>query len=93
MYRIVQESLTNVLRHSGAATAMVELGEEGGFYTVRVTDDGTAPASTEDTEGRGLLGMRERAELLGGTLETGRAPNGGFRVSARIPVRSRVGAE
>jgi signal transduction histidine kinase len=88
MFRIVQESLTNIVRHAHATTARVELGEKGGYYEVTVTDNGTAPAPSGDSEGRGLLGMRERAELLGGTLETGPADGGGFRVKARIPVRS-----
>jgi signal transduction histidine kinase len=88
IFRIVQESLTNIVRHARATTARVELGETGGFYTVSVTDNGTAPAPTGESEGRGLLGMRERAELLGGTLEAGAASGGGFRVSARIPARA-----
>jgi signal transduction histidine kinase len=88
MFRIVQESLTNIARHAKATSAAVELGEKGGFYQVTVTDNGTAPAPHGETEGRGLLGMRERAELLGGTLEAGPVPGGGFRVAAHIPVRS-----
>ena len=88
MFRIVQESLTNILRHAKATSAAVELAERGGFYQVTVTDNGTAPAPPRETEGRGLLGMRERAELLGGTLDAGPIPGGGFRVAARIPVRS-----
>jgi len=88
MFRIVQESLTNIARHAKATKATVTLAQKSGFYEVTVTDNGTAPAPTGETEGRGLLGMRERAELLGGTLETGALPGGGFRVSARIPVRT-----
>lgn len=88
MFRIVQESLTNIVRHANATTANVELGQESGFYVVTVTDNGTAPAPAPDTEGRGLLGMRERAELLGGTLTTGPVAGGGFRVTARIPMRA-----
>jgi signal transduction histidine kinase len=88
MFRIVQESLTNIVRHAHATSAAVELSETEGFYVVTVTDNGAAPAPSGETEGRGLLGMRERAELLGGTLDAGPAPGGGFRVSARIPVRS-----
>jgi signal transduction histidine kinase len=87
IFRIVQESLTNVLRHAKATRADVHLAEHGGFYEVTVTDNGTAPAPSGETEGRGLLGMRERAELLGGTLETTPVAGGGFRVSGRIPVR------
>jgi signal transduction histidine kinase len=87
MFRIVQESLTNIIRHAKATTAVVELGQKAGFYEIAVTDNGTAPPPTRETEGRGLLGMRERAELLGGTLEAGPVVSGGFRVAARIPVR------
>jgi signal transduction histidine kinase len=91
IFRIVQESLTNIARHARATTATVELGESAGFYTVSVVDNGTAPAPSGESEGRGLLGMRERAELLGGTLEAGPVSGGGFRVSASIPVRSGSG--
>ena len=87
MFRIVQESLTNVLRHAKATRAEVHLAEHGGFYEVTIADNGTVPAPSGDTEGRGLLGMRERAELLGGTLETEPVAGGGFRVFARIPIR------
>jgi signal transduction histidine kinase len=90
MFRIVQESLTNIVRHAHATKAAVELGENDGYYEVSVTDNGTAPAPTGDTEGRGLLGMRERAALLGGTLTAGPVSGGGFKVTARIPVRSSV---
>ncbi|WP_309708872.1 sensor histidine kinase [Pseudolysinimonas sp.] len=92
MFRIVQESLTNVTRHADATHATVRLWTEAGAYRVEVVDDGagsTAPAS--ETGGRGLLGMRERAELLGGHLSagpahSGPAEDGGFRVSATIPM-------
>jgi signal transduction histidine kinase len=90
MFRIVQESLTNIVRHAQATKAVVELGERDGFYEVSVTDNGTAQPPTGESEGRGLLGMRERAELLGGTLDAGPVPGGGFGVSARIPVRDSV---
>jgi signal transduction histidine kinase len=86
VFRIVQESLTNIVRHARATHADVELGEDAGFYTVSVSDNGTSPPPNGESEGRGLLGMRERAELLGGTLEAGPRPEGGFRVSARIPI-------
>jgi signal transduction histidine kinase len=87
LFRIAQESLTNVTRHAGAAHATVRLWTEGGAYRLEVLDDGagsSAPAS--ETGGRGLLGMRERAELLGGHLSAGPAPGAGFRVSATIPM-------
>ncbi len=84
VYRIVQESLTNVVRHAGATRATVDIRPVDGDVVVSVSDDGTGIA--EGTEsGRGLLGMRERAELLGGTLETGTGPDGGLLVTARLP--------
>jgi len=92
MFRIVQESLTNIVRHANATRASIELDESDGFYEVTVTDNGASPTPSGETEGRGLLGMRERAELLGGTLETGAVASGGFRVKARIPIRERATA-
>jgi signal transduction histidine kinase len=86
LYRIAQESLTNVLRHAAATTATLRLVEDGGFYLLSVRDNGSGPgAPKHDSGGRGLLGMRERAELLGGRLEAGAAGGGGFLVTARIP--------
>lgn len=86
VYRIVQESLTNVVRHARAANAKVVVAVDGDEYVVTVDDDGTG-LSEESTGGRGLLGMRERAELLGGTLATGASRLGGLQVTARIPVK------
>jgi signal transduction histidine kinase len=87
LYRICQEALTNVLRHAEAAGASVYLGIDHNAYLLAVTDDGTTRGTSRSIEpGGGLLGMRERAELLGGSLHTVRAANGGFRVEARIPV-------
>jgi signal transduction histidine kinase len=87
VYRIVQESLTNVVRHAHATTARVELVETASHYLVTVTDNGSGPSgrSDDDSGGRGLLGMHERAELLGGTLEAGPLSGGGFRVAASLP--------
>ena len=87
LYRIVQESLTNVVRHAHASTVRVELTETAAHYAVTVTDDGTGPSARGDDSGggRGLLGMHERAELLGGALEAGPMPGGGFRVAANLP--------
>lgn len=86
LYRIVQESLTNVVRHAKAHHARVDIGIEDNHYVVRVADDGSGLADGSNG-GRGLLGMRERAELLGGTLEVGTAPQGGVLITARIPVK------
>jgi signal transduction histidine kinase len=91
LYRIVQESLTNVLRLAQASTATVSVRREGDHYVAEVVDDGRGDAvdPTDSVGGRGILGMRERAELLGGTLDVGRAPGGGYRVLARIPLPGR----
>jgi signal transduction histidine kinase len=84
MYRIVQESLTNVSRHAaGVARVDVSLAREGDTYVVSVRDDGHGETANE-SGGRGLLGMRERAELLGGHLTAGPADSG-FEVKATIP--------
>jgi signal transduction histidine kinase len=88
-FRIVQEAITNVVRHSGARTADVRLGYGPDMLTVRVDDDGTAGARAQALEpGSGLRGMRERATALGGTLTIGAAPAGGVRVEAGLPVQA-----
>jgi signal transduction histidine kinase len=88
-YRIVQEALTNVLRHAGTATAEVRVRYEDGCVNLEVLDDGRGAASgTGDphplSTGHGLVGMRERAALYGGTLEAGPRPGGGYRVAATL---------
>ncbi len=89
LYRICQEALTNVLRHARATGASVYLGLDDGGYLLTVTDDGSAaPGDAAITLGGGLLGMRERAELLGGSLRFARVDAGGFQIEARIPLRS-----
>ena len=84
LYRIAQESLTNVLRHAKATRVTVLAEEVDGAYRLTVTDDGVG-VPTSSSGGRGLLGMHERAELLGGTLEAGPRESGGFEVRATIP--------
>ncbi len=82
-YRIVQEALTNVLKHADASRATVHIAHRDGGVEIAVTDDGTGhPASPG---GHGLTGMRERVGLYGGSLEAGPAPGGGWRVVARLP--------
>jgi len=87
LYRIVQESLTNIVRHSRAERATVTLREADGEYLLTVDDDGAGLTQDSAGEGRGILGMRERAELLGGSLDHSASPLGGTRVSARIPLK------
>ncbi|MDD9208027.1 histidine kinase, partial [Georgenia sp. 10Sc9-8] len=87
VYRIVQEALTNVLKHAGpAARATVTLGWTPTSVVLQVEDDGRGAAATDDGAGQGLVGMRERVALFGGWLDTGPRPGGGFRVRAAIPV-------
>jgi signal transduction histidine kinase len=83
-YRIVQEALTNSLRHAGPATARVAVRYAPGKVTVEVVDDGRG--GDPGDQGHGIPGMRERAALYGGTLEAGPLPGGGFRVAATLPV-------
>jgi signal transduction histidine kinase len=83
-YRIVQESLSNVARHARPAHAAVLVRREPQALVVDVSDDGKAPAH-QGVNGHGLLGMRERASGLGGTLEAGPGPDGGWRVHATLP--------
>jgi signal transduction histidine kinase len=86
-YRIVQESVTNVLRHAHAATVRIRARIEGDELALRIHDDGAGTPSAEPGRpaGAGLRGMRERAELLGGTLAAGPGPDG-FTVTARLPL-------
>jgi signal transduction histidine kinase len=85
-YRIVQEALTNVLKHAGAATATVCVRHCGGVLEVEVCDDGRGGGDGIPGTGHGLVGMRERAALYGGGVETGDLPGGGYRVQARLTV-------
>ncbi|MGW0335858.1 sensor histidine kinase [Streptomyces sp. NPDC003011] len=87
-YRIVQEALTNAVRHAGPEPAVrVELDEAEGALCLAVTDDGTGPAPG-GTPGFGLVGMRERARSVGGTLDAGPRAGGGFEVRAVLPLAS-----
>jgi signal transduction histidine kinase len=89
VYRVVQEALTNVLKHAGPeATAYVTLGWEPDRVTLVVRDDGSGAAARDDGRGRGLVGMRERVEPRGGTLLAGPHPDGGFEVRAAIPAEA-----
>ncbi|CNG34911.1 integral membrane sensor signal transduction histidine kinase [Mycobacterium tuberculosis] len=85
-YRIVQEALTNVTRHSTASTATVRVDYADGEVTVSVEDDGVPSSPGPSAGGSGIRGMRDRAESLGGALEAGPGPDGGFSVRARLPL-------
>ncbi|MCP3818703.1 sensor histidine kinase [Streptomyces sp. A3M-1-3] len=85
-FRIVQEALTNVVRHSGSRTAKVRIGWAPDGLELRVDDEGPATGGDAGGSGNGLVGMRERAAAPGGTIEAGPRRDGGFRVLARLPL-------
>ena len=97
-YRIVQEALTNALKHAGSARASVTVAYEPNEVVLTIEDDGEAPRDADDLRdaggGHGLVGMRERVALYGGLVQAGRRRGGGFAVRARLPTRPLVpGAE
>jgi signal transduction histidine kinase len=92
-YRIVQEALTNALKHAGPASARVTVRFGRDELDIEVADDGTAPANGNGDPGRppsggghGLVGMRERVALFGGDLAAGHRRDGGYAVKARLPI-------
>jgi signal transduction histidine kinase len=97
-YRIVQEALTNAIKHAGSARARVTVSYEPNEVVLSIEDDGEGPRDGEELGetggGHGLVGMRERATLYGGIVDAGRRRGGGFAVHARLPTRPLVpGAE
>ncbi|MEO3857625.1 sensor histidine kinase [Acrocarpospora sp. B8E8] len=88
-YRIVQESLTNAVKYAGEADVRIRIAYHPLSVTIEVTDNGKG-ADSELSTGNGLIGMRERAELFGGTLDAGPRPEGGFRVRAVLPTSQGV---
>lgn len=89
-YRIIQESLSNVVRHAPGARTLIELDLEGSDLVLSVVNDAAPrpaePMETSELTGHGLTGMRERVRQVGGTLETGARAGGGYRVAARLPI-------
>ncbi len=89
-YRVVQESLTNALKHAAGAAVRISVEHGPGALLVEVTDTGGGAAPAARTGGgHGLIGLRERAAVYGGTLEAGPRPGGGYRVRARFPLEAR----
>jgi signal transduction histidine kinase len=88
-FRIVQESLTNVVRHARATAATVRIRYGEDDLTIQIDDDGAGVAGSSPSAdgGRGIAGMRERVTALGGQLDAGRLPGRGFRIRARLPVQ------
>jgi len=86
-FRILQEALTNVIRHAGTSSATVRVVHDGEMILLEVEDDGRGLSANEGAGlGTGIQGMRERAAALGGEVEAGPCPSGGFRVLARLPL-------
>jgi signal transduction histidine kinase len=83
-FRVIQEALTNVLKHSGASHCRVSVGHRADGVTITVTDEGTGPYDGE--RGHGLAGMRERVSMYGGTFQAGPRPGTGFGVEAWLPL-------
>jgi signal transduction histidine kinase len=89
LYRLAQESLTNAVRHARSATRVgIDVRREGDSVRLRVSDDGRTEPGPAPEPGFGLLGMAERAQLLGGSLSAGPAPEGGWVVEAVLPVEA-----
>jgi signal transduction histidine kinase len=84
-YRIVREALTNVLKHAGRATATIIIGYEGTALRLEILDDGRGVNGRATPGGHGLVGMRERVGVYGGSFEAGPRSGGGFRVAVRLP--------
>ncbi|MGW5670282.1 sensor histidine kinase [Micromonospora sp. NPDC003776] len=91
-YRILQEALTNAARHAPGATVRVALEVAGDGVRLCVVDDGTSPARRGTGTGHGLTGIRERAELFGGTVTAGPRPQGGFEVRVELPFDAEASA-
>jgi signal transduction histidine kinase len=88
-YRIIQESLTNVLKHANATTVRVALAFQRTQLELEVSDDGSPAAVTPlaaHGSGQGLIGMRERVKVFGGSISAGATPTGGWTVHARLPL-------
>ena len=88
-YRIVQEALTNALKHAGPARARVAVRYGRDEVELEISDDGPGAAAA-DGGGHGLVGMRERVSVYGGRLETGSRPDGGYAVKVRLPFEPAV---
>lgn len=101
IYRIIQEALTNVVKHAGPARVLIEIRDEGDALVVEVRDDGRGtdnrttapvgpgPVGADDQEAHhGIVGMRERVALYDGALSAGPRPEGGFAVLARFPIEN-----
>jgi signal transduction histidine kinase len=92
-FRVVQEGLTNVMKHAGQARTTVRLDYGPRDLRITVSDDGSGARSDSGSGGRGLIGLRERIAVYGGELDAGPRPGGGWRLAARIPLQPAGGVE
>jgi signal transduction histidine kinase len=99
LFRVAQEAITNIAKHSGAETVLIQCLERDGRISIEIEDDGkgfspeSLPPPSARERGLGLLGMRERVELFGGTLELDSAPGSGTRIAVNVPAVQEVGDE
>jgi signal transduction histidine kinase len=84
-YRVIQEALTNVRKHTTDGAATVSIRYAHGGVTLEIANDVAPSSTTNDQDGHGLIGMRERVSIYGGTLQAGRAQDGRFVVRANLP--------
>jgi signal transduction histidine kinase len=84
-YRIIQEALTNVLKHAGPTQVQIRIAYEPDALALEVADEGRGVNGRSTSGGHGLMGMRERVGVYGGSFEAGPRPGGGFRVRVRLP--------
>jgi len=91
-YRIIQEALTNTLKHSGATKATVTISYANGVVELEIVDNGKGltQAGGQEFRGKGIMGMRERVNLHGGRFEAGNIPEGGFSVRVTLPVNGEM---
>ena len=99
LFRVAQEAITNIAKHSGAETVLIQGLERDGRITIEIEDDGkgfspeSLPPPAARERGLGLMGMRERVELFGGTIELDSAPGSGTRIAVSVPAVQEVGDE
>jgi signal transduction histidine kinase len=85
-YRVIQEALTNAIKHAGSAPTSVTVRWEPAWLELQIVDTGSAAMNGANGSGHGLVGMEERVRLYDGSLHVGRATGGGFEVVARLPL-------
>lgn len=86
-YRVVQEALTNIVRHSGARHGSISISQVDGHLVIMIDDDGNGPTDQHAPPGQGLVGMAERVRALAGTVQIGSVDQRGFTVTADIPLK------